>query len=744
MIRKTFWGFFKIVFVVLAAAAVSIYFALSNLDINETKGSIEEKVSVFLGHKFEIKGDISLGFKRLSPVIELNEISIQNSPNGTYKELFTAKKIRFSVSVFKLLTGKLKARRVSIEDPIINYEEINNKSNITDFAFLHKQPVEDKSVKVKKDSKKIAPIHLAFSNIIVRNLTLNVKTKDVKEKYKLSSSMFSFEIDDVKTKVTSNIYTGGKTYRLNILMSPLHEILNKSDVIKINADIVWDKSDLIVYASIKDLDKFQGINLTAKGTVEDIQSELKNFDIEFVDIPKTEIDITASGSLNKIAIKKLDIDILDSSFTIKGNINNLIQGRPNIDLTLTGKTLNLPRIFAYEGHVYGQNKNKETPAYVLEKRDPKVFINVPFPIDLVNKFDAKLNVTVNKLYPMSTMPIENIKFKLALKDGVGTLNPLTANYADGSGEVLLRADASSKKHITLAAIFKAQHISPGKVIRYSGGGQVIDDDGFGNVEIYVKAQGANLSELVGSATGEGILNSTTELKGYDLSDFTLGKDVLKTTFDRIFKSQSEDVKIYCFAANLQLQDGQAESYREIAIQTDKVNIVANGKIDFKKERLDVSIVPVPVSSLGIDTSEFISMLEVKGPIAKPSLMVSGDQLFKSITKLAITTTFVTIVSGGTLTLPVLGVGYLANNWIKAIGSDKTPCKTAINRQYAENTISFEEDKKQLLHDLGKLEIPKLDPNLNVKKNKSVVSKVTEEVITKPISWFNENIIQSIF
>ncbi|MDR1691666.1 MAG: AsmA family protein [Rickettsiales bacterium] len=726
----------KYIFIIAIALAISVYYAVSSIDIKEATQSGEKLVSEFLGKETKVNGNVRVGIRGLSPYILLGDVTIKNSPNSKYENLLSANRIVINISIPHLFIGELKASRIFIASPEINYDETGGKSNF-DFAFLKKGNVdaEKKENGIDVEYKKFLPINIVLSNIYIKDMTIRIKTDTQEKKYSINAFRSTLELGSIKTKLLVQIYQGDKTYGLNIDASPLHDILNKKEDLYFNSEANWDKSNFVMESTVKDLGNLAGFNINAKGSIENIKELLANLNISYIEMPQINFNVQASGSIDNINIKSAKFTILDSSLSVTGTVKNITKARHNADLKINAGVINLPKIFAYENYDYSKHASKQTPAYIKEGRDPKVFTGVEFPIDLINQWDVNLKLSADKIMPMSTMPIENVDIDINLKNGIAYANPISAKFAGGAAEVLLKADASSKKYLDATLMITGQNIKVGKVLEYSDAGKILDDKGLAQVSIFFKGKGANLSALVGSLNGEVKLNSITEFKGYDLSEYAVGKDVILNLWEKIVNSEkSKDLKIYCFAANLQAHDGISESNKEIAIQTDQVNIVANGIIDFKKETLDVSIVPVPISSVaGIDTSDLVSMIMVKGPIAEPSIAISGEQLAKTATKLAIPTAIAGFVSGGTLLLPALGISYLANNWLNSAMKDPNPCETASKRTHAKETVDYSHERSEFLAELRKSSSLKVQENIETKKDKSVFEKVGNEVIVKPIS-----------
>jgi hypothetical protein len=129
-----------------------------------------------------------------------------------------------------------------------------------------------------------------------------------------------------------------------------------------------------------------------------------------------------------------------------------------------------------------------------------------------------------------------------------------------------------------------------------------------------------------------------------------------------FTAEDPYTNLKCSAILAAIEDGQLSGRPVLVIQSDKLNIFANTKIDLKTERLDVDFNTVPQKGLGLSLSNLVNpYIKVGGTLGNPMLSLDPES---------------TLVYGG-VAVATAGLSILAKGFKDRFLSSKDPCGDAV-------------------------------------------------------------------
>ncbi|MHA1550203.1 MAG: hypothetical protein ACTSXV_01980 [Alphaproteobacteria bacterium] len=279
------------------------------------------------------------------------------------------------------------------------------------------------------------------------------------------------------------------------------------------------------------------------------------------------------------------------------------------------------------------------------------------------------------------MSIEDIKLNATLVNGRFSLANSQAHYA--GGKVKFSATGTIGNTLSAEVSVDGESVSVGEIVRMSEGGNIFDENtSLANVKIYLKGQGNTLAKLRGSLTGTGKVYTQKKTKGYGITTYFLGQDLISVLVDQ-FSEKGDDLEIKCIAGHIRIKNGVAYSNKGIALESDKINAVIEGRIDLGKEYTKVSLISKPTSGFQIGTSDFLSLVKIQGAMAEPDFKFSGSGLVEKTTEWAVAAGVASVFTGG-LSAAAAGIGFLAKSWFDSFTRDKHPCLSALNSKYVED------------------------------------------------------------
>jgi hypothetical protein len=145
-----------------------------------------------------------------------------------------------------------------------------------------------------------------------------------------------------------------------------------------------------------------------------------------------------------------------------------------------------------------------------------------------------------------------------------------------------------------------------------------------------------------------------------------GADVLMTTFNRLNPlSNSEATSLLeCAVINLDIRDGLIKIDRQIAMQTEKMNMVGSGEINLKTEQINLGIKPYAREGIGLNLGAISGVARIGGTLANPTPEIDPKG------------TLTAGVSAGAA-LATGGLSLLAQGLFNRSQNDPTPCNTAL-------------------------------------------------------------------
>ncbi len=661
---KSFSVFFKILFLTLIAGIISISVFFSTINLNSHKDTISSEISKLIGYTAKIKGKIEFDIKHMKPVVEMKNIEILNSEK---KILLSAGRAFLSIDVLAFFRGEIKIDELFLDRVILNIIKEKTKK---------KEAKKEKNI----EKKNLLPFKLPLK-ASVRKLTFkNLQIKKSKKTYNISYLNLNLKTNKSHSILNGNITYKKNKYSLHLKTSSLEKILNGGKIFPLNASIKSGKSSLKINGKIGyPLSSFLS-TLSVNLYSPNMNKYTKQFGVNLPYNQYTKLSGNINLTKDFLRFSGVKLTLGNSDLSANGFVL-LNKKKPFLRINLSSKLFDIPVLFETEKP--SSKKKKKLKAYEKEGRDPKAFIGVKFPIKIFNSFNADINLNIKKLKAMSTMPINDIKIKATLLNGKLVIPSLTTTYAGGKVVARGIADVSNWKKLKTELGMSGESISIGEIILMSGGGKVLNlDTSLADVDGYLKGEGRTLSALMASLNGVGKVYTQKKTRGYNIAQYFLGQDLISSLVDK-FKDNGKDLDIECIAGHIRIKDGIATSNKSLAIQSDKINIVAEGSVDLGKEYTDVSIISLPVSGLRLGLSDFLSLVKIKGAMALPSFTISGSKFIEKSLEWGVATGVMAVLTGG-VSLLAAGLGFLGKSWYDSFLQDNHPCESALLGKHVEN------------------------------------------------------------
>ncbi|MBN2676321.1 MAG: AsmA family protein, partial [Alphaproteobacteria bacterium] len=587
--------------VVGGIAASILYFSTVNL--NEYVPYLEKQLSEITNRPVKIKGDISFEIKNFNPVLDVNSVEVASAKWDAEKIFLSADHAFLSVDFFAFLTGKIELKDLYFRRIKIFLRK--NKTGENNWTFAKNNPKEKEET--KEEGKK--SFSLSINSLKLKNLIIYDQREKKEVEYTIESCAFSMWESDNKMNLNLDLSYQGKNYHANFKTDSGFSLINIPKRIPLQGYLRTGETVLSLSGVLGAPLSSWATDLDFSVHTQSLKSVLKPFGIDFPTLPKIHLAGKMFFTSDFLALTDTKLSVGSSEADITAKLM-LSHTRPSVEANIKLNKFDIPNLFPGSG----KKAKSKTPQYVLEKRDPKAFIGVKFPLQIFKTFDAHVKLDIGEIKAMSTMPIRNIRGEVVLNNGSLTISDLKAIYADGPVKVNAQGDIRNSLLYAEGSL-EAENISVGKIVQMSGGGLLFNPKtSLANVEIYLKGKGKTLTQLMKSLNGTGKVYTQKETRGYGIASYFLGQDILSSFVDE-FKESGKDLDIQCVTGHLKIRNGVAKSEKSIALESDKINMVVQGHVDLGNEYMKVSLISKPVSGLRLGTSDFLSLVKIQGALA---------------------------------------------------------------------------------------------------------------------------------
>ncbi len=646
---------FFLFFIFLAILIITI----SQQDMEFFRDKFIKTAESTLGANVEINGKMSWKLS-LKPKIVLNDVVLKQTKNTNETFILKSDRITVTIKLLSLIKRNPIISEIKFENSDIYYKNIQAKTTknkqtfdknyeISQFPFqlnFHIRAIEFINTKInyvtKTDNLTFNPDILYFSIIKNKHFIQSRGYINYKE------NMYPFSIKLMEYD--------GKNYPLFV------QIYNKNLQLKseLNLDAIkLTPNDYKFSLDLKNLDK-----------------QMAYFGIDDI-IPLIPMNITSNGVINDkyIDIKSLKIDAGNNDLNATAFID-MKKKKPEISLKIKSTRISLDEVFP---SLYGVNY---PPTPDPTDRPLNAFKDTPmyseYIFDLVN---LGIQIDVKKLIMYRRMEATNISLKASLYDGV--FNLATSNdFYKGHIETAVWARYISKEAgFTSISTSRGRDIYPGLILNSMNYYKTLVGLP-SDFEFYFTANGGNLEQFMSSIDGAIHVYSTAPGTAFDATKYIFGSDFLTNIQSKITgiikdNSDEKNQEIECAVVNLKVRDGISKTKKGIAVQTNMVNMLGIGEIDFVKETLNASLVSTPNKGLKISLSgNVLDVLEISGNLSDPTIKLNQSGVINKTLTAGITGAALAPLTGGLSFLALAGLGFATETVLSSWLSDENPCLTA--------------------------------------------------------------------
>jgi uncharacterized protein involved in outer membrane biogenesis len=461
-------------------------------------------------------------------------------------------------------------------------------------------------------------------------LSVNARLADAGELTKLD---LDAKLGDITAKVNGTLRTlglPGSDLRLEASVADAARLAAAFDVTGLPAEALEANGRVTFSRTQINLDginaRYAGAKAKADGTIRlaratgiDIRFDLAAESLARLRGGLPEMPFTMNGSYarsrDKDELKDLKGRIGESDISGRVSINRA--GSRHIDVELASPRIDLTPLLAKAKDEAGKTKPKPTSK---ETQAKFIFDEAPLPLDPLKGVDARLHLVAAEVV-LARGSLRDVDSTLIIEGGRLALEGRTKDRFDGTVKGSVRLAVAGGGAADLQLKVDAKGLRTGLV---AGGAVEPDQTPSTSVVANLVARGASARQMASSASGRVLVTQGPgKVESGTIGMF--GGDLLGQLASRLnpFAAQDPHMQLECTIARVDIVDGQA-TIGPVLVQSDRVAIIASGKVDLHTEALRFDFNTRPRRGVGVSAGMFANpFIEIAGTLASPRLGVSA-------------------------------------------------------------------------------------------------------------------------
>jgi uncharacterized protein involved in outer membrane biogenesis len=318
-----------------------------------------------------------------------------------------------------------------------------------------------------------------------------------------------------------------------------------------------------------------------------------------------------AGNRNKLEVKNLKGKFGESEITARASM--IATGRKRMEIDLASLRLDLTPLTAKRTGEEPKPKPKEAGRkYVFDEK--------PLPLGNLKVIDARVHLALAEVR-LGTEVLRGVESTLLLDGGRLNVEARVRDSLEGVLGGVVKLTPANGGAATLDISVSAKNVRSAL-----GAGDALDikDAPPTNVEARLLATGASARQLAAGANGRVVM---TQGPGKLPSGVLglIGGDLLRELVGKLnpFAAQDPYTQLECTVVRADIVEGQV-TVNPALMQSEKVTIVAGGKIDLGTEALRLNFNTRPRTGVGISAGMFTNpFIEIAGTLASARLGVSA-------------------------------------------------------------------------------------------------------------------------
>ncbi len=589
-ILYAFGGLFAGLFLILLFLAV---FRIS-IDLTRHKGTVEKAVSLAIGRNIKVDDKIAVTTS-LHPIFSLEGLRILNPEAFQEGDFLKMKTAEVQVQVLPLLLGKLKISKFSVKG--LSVMLIENKAGDVNWVF---QPPDESKPEVspkteadaEEDPLELASDSLVLTRLVLEDISVDFRRPGMTESLQLKIAECSGTMLPGKPLVLSmQGMLLAEPFTSQVEVGSLQELLEDNrSWMNIETEIAQTRFQFEGTLDLALALKSLKLKASVTGARLDTLNGLLNLDLPPLKTYSASAQLTVSESRQDLS----DFDIQIGQSKLTGKLTaDFSKARPDVVIALSAPLIQLKDFDTGDWSPEGSN-TAEPMDKAEEKKDtdpgaaqdkmavPDDAIDELLSAEVLKRVNVRMNIKAQKVKSGSD-ELGSGSLTATLKNGHFSINPVKLNIPGGSFSVA--ASLYPNKKAPQASIrMLIENFDFGVPVRRAN--PKADMGGIINLDVDLKSAANSFDMLM--ANGNGYFDFSGRLENLEAGIIDLWAVNLIAAIATSKDDQAS--KINCVVGRWTMQDGILKP-DVFLIDTTKIRICGKGRVDFKKEQIDLKMAP---------------------------------------------------------------------------------------------------------------------------------------------------------
>lgn len=659
--KGSFFKIMRVLVLFVMGLVVAVVVALSQINLESLRSSVLTVLQDATGLPVEIDGAVSWKLS-LRPQIELNRVRVPNADWAHHENAFSAAKIDVTLDLISLFRDRPTIQNIKIYDANICVEqnaggEFSVVPNIGDVATDA-----GKSVDTPADFPFAAS---GLGGLEIQNLSADF----LGTQYDIDGVQIRYMPREDTLEYSGWLRNDGDVFPFIVSFSKYNA---ERKVYPVRIAFATGGDALIANVALEGTSKAP-IDFIIKGDIPDVVALGNMFNLDLQPMPTMSVNIAGGYDWQKLTLR-------NSSLTVRGNtlafsgVVDWSGDLPKLTATIESKSISLLELFP---DLYGRS-------WVHPNRDLNVFHDIPLYGTEYLKFNADLHVMLDNFIVYRDFNLRDMDAHVKLENGHARIDATTV-IADGAVRAGANVDINPDGRLYIDLGGTGRGIVIGNLLNQIKIRDFISELPV-NFDMYVQANGTNLSEIMQTITGPVQIYSAAG--GYAHSALVsniYGTDFLTTlrhSITDLFSSEKKynQINISCVSINTKLRNGLIETQNGVALETNAINVRLAGSLDLGNENIKLALTTVPVRGLKLSlTGNVVNSIEITDNLAEPTVQISGAAVAGKVASATGIGLLLAPFTGGIGLVAGAGVGLLAGDLLENWLADSNPCETAMKR-----------------------------------------------------------------
>lgn len=654
----------KILIGIVLVIIIALVVVIKLVNVNQYKGDVISLVEQKTGREFKIDGNFKFALS-LIPTVEVKGISFGNAAWGSAKDMLKVGRLEVQVALLPLISGTIQVNKLILDSPEILLE--TNRQGVGNWILTpaHAQPTQQaKAAKAPGKTNAKLP-NFAVDKIRITNAKIAYRNGETGKRTNLI--IHDITINGGGTgdpiAVTMNaVYNAIPIKLTGKLGAPELLVKNENYPAKVTANV--GHATLSIDGRIAKPLEVKGMNLKLAFRTQSLHALSGITATRLPDLGPLDFSGTLTDSGKNYNLRSISVRLADSN--LSGNASLSLAGnKPSVKADFSSKLLDLARLS-------GQGKKKQ-PAK-KKGASAKVFPSTPLPLASLHSADVDIKLHAKRIHS-SAADLDDAILVLHLHKGKLAIEPFDTRLAGGTIKSIITLDGSNPESAELRLHIDGKNLHPGLLPELKGKltGAVT------SVELNASGRGRSIAGIMANLNGKLLLQSGAGVYKSSKKGSKEG-GIFSKTYSLVNPEagSNQGTKIECMVVNMDVKNGVSSIDRKIALESDKIDVIGSGTVNFKKEQLDIGVVPQARAGIGLSAKQLAELVRLRGTFANPRVAPDTKAALKAG------------LSAGAA-VATGGLSLLAQGLLNRSRAESDPCAVALGKTPAQKTTT---QKKQ--------------------------------------------------